>query len=80
MRKQKPSPEARDDDAGDGRADEAGAVDHGGVEGDGVAEIVCGRPTIWMRKDWRAGMSKALMRPWTAARAMISWMVMRWRG
>ena len=28
--------------------------------------------TIWTRKDWRPGMSKALIRPWNTMRAMIS--------
>ena len=35
--------------------------------------------TIWTMKDWRPGMSKALMRPWNALRARTSPMVMRLR-
>ena len=65
----------RDDDSSERRADEAGNIDDGRVEGDGVAEIALSS-TISTMNDWRPGISKALMSPWNTLSARISAMVM----
>ena len=70
-RKHQPSPTAAMMHAADRRSDQAAAVDHRRVERDRVGQIVGESSTISTTNACRAGVSKALITPWSSCSTMI---------